>query len=156
MIVNEDRLAGVHPALASMAKRAAANLDFDVIVIEGARTVERQRELYAKGRTTEELEAAGIDGLVGQPQEKKVTWTLRSKHIPKPDGYAYAVDLAPYDAGSVKWNDRAGFDAIALAMFRVAGALGVRIRWGADWDRDGRWREKGESDSPHFELENGK
>ena len=30
--------------------------------------------------------------------------------------------------------------------------LGVPIRWGADWDMDGLPREKGETDSPHFEL----
>lgn len=152
MIVNEDRLSGVHPALASMAKRAAASLPFDVLVVEGPRTLGRQRELYAKGRTTEELEAAGVNGVVGRPNEKKVTWTLRSKHIQQTDGYAHAVDLAPYDAGAIKWNDIAGFDAIALAMFRVASAFGIRIRWGADWDWDGKLREKGESDSPHFEL----
>lgn len=152
MIVNKDRLAGVHPALASMVKRAAANLGRDVIVIEGVRTVGRQRELFAKGRTTEQLEAAGVNGVPGQPGEKKVTWTLKSKHLQQKDGYAHAVDLAPYDAGAIKWNDLAGFDAIALAMFRIATAFGVRIRWGADWDGDGKWREKGESDSPHFEL----
>lgn len=152
MIVNEGRLDGVHPALVAIVKRAAAGLERDVIVIEGARTIGRQRELYAKGRSTEELEAAGVDDVVGRPNEKKVTWTLRSKHIPKTDGYAHAVDLAPYNAGTIAWSDPAGFDAIALAMFRAASALGVRIRWGADWDGDGTLREKGESDSPHFEL----
>ncbi len=38
------------------------------------------------------------------------------------------------------------------AMFAAAKELGVKIRWGADWDQDGVPREKGESDSPHFEL----
>ena len=26
------------------------------------------------------------------------------------------------------------------------------MRWGADWDNDGKPRERGESDSPHFEI----
>ena len=30
--------------------------------------------------------------------------------------------------------------------------LGIKIRWGADWDMDGVARERGETDSPHFEL----
>lgn len=152
MIVNEDRLNGVHPALASIVRRAARGLGRDVIVVEGVRTPGRQRELYAQGRTTEELEAAGVNGVIGAPGAKKVTWTLRSKHIPGMDGYAHAVDLAPYLSDAIQWNDLPGFDAIALAMFRSAAALGVRLRWGADWDSDGNLREKGESDSPHFEL----
>ena len=38
------------------------------------------------------------------------------------------------------------------SMMRAARELKVPIRWGADWDRDGIPREKGETDSPHFEL----
>jgi peptidoglycan L-alanyl-D-glutamate endopeptidase CwlK len=52
----------------------------------------------------------------------------------------------------VDWNDLAKFDAIALAMFSAASEIGVRLRWGADWDMNGKPRERGESDSPHFEL----
>jgi peptidoglycan L-alanyl-D-glutamate endopeptidase CwlK len=37
-------------------------------------------------------------------------------------------------------------------MFQAAQELKTTIRWGADWDRDGKPRERGESDSPHFEL----
>ena len=37
-------------------------------------------------------------------------------------------------------------------MFAAADDLNVAVRWGADWDRDGKPRERGESDSPHFEL----
>ena len=44
------------------------------------------------------------------------------------------------------------FDEIAKAMFQVAKQLGVSIRWGADWNSNGRPRDKGETDSPHFEI----
>jgi peptidoglycan L-alanyl-D-glutamate endopeptidase CwlK len=37
-------------------------------------------------------------------------------------------------------------------MFAAAKELGVPIRWGADWERDGKPRERGVTDSPHFEL----
>jgi peptidoglycan L-alanyl-D-glutamate endopeptidase CwlK len=37
-------------------------------------------------------------------------------------------------------------------MLKAAEELGVDIRWGADWDEDGNPRERGESDSPHFEI----
>lgn len=128
MIYREDRLDGVDPSLVSVVRRAA-EIGPDMIVIEGLRTKERQAELYAQGRT-----ALG----------KIVTWTMESKHIT-----AQAVDLGPHP---LDWNDTAGFDAISHAMFRAASQLGIHIRWGADWDGDGKPREKGETDSPHFEL----
>lgn len=128
-------LKGVHPDMVRVVKRAILMTTVDFKVIEGVRTPERQRDLYAQGRT--------------KPGDI-VTWTLKSNHfVNQTTGYGHAVDLlaAPYD-----WKDAAPFDAVALAMFRAAAAEGVKIRWGADWDQDGKPREKGEADSPHFEL----
>jgi len=52
----------------------------------------------------------------------------------------------------VDWNTPAKFDAIASAIFASAKELGVNIRWGASWDQDGKPRERGETDSPHFKV----
>lgn len=101
----------------------------DFSVLEGVRTKERQRQLYNQGRTT--------PGTI-------VTWTMSSKHIE-----GTAVDLIPYP---LDWNNLKAFDAISVAMFEAAKELGVKIRWGADWNQNGKPRERGESDSPHFEL----
>lgn len=134
-IKSQMRLAGVHPRLITVVERAIMLTRQDFMVLEGVRTPERQKQLYAQGRT-----APG----------DIVTWTLNSNHFIHPEtGYGHAVDLVPYP---VDWETPAKFDAIALAMFQAASELGVKLRWGADWDRDGRPREKGESDSPHFEL----
>ena len=127
-----DRLNGVNTRLVSVVHRALELSTVDFTVVEGLRSKQRQTQLYAQGRTT-----AG----------KIVTWTLKSKHI---DGLA--VDLAPFADGKIDWNDLAKFDAIGAAMKKAAAEMGVTIRWGADWDRDGKLREKGESDSPHFEI----
>jgi len=142
-------LAGVHPDLVRVATRAIAISAVDFMVIEGVRTPARQRELYAKGRTTAQLRAAGVDGVAGRPGEAKVTWTLASNHFVKGDGFGHAIDClpAPFD-----WKEAAPFDRMAAAMFAAARECRVAIRWGADWDRDGRARERGESDAPHFEL----
>jgi peptidoglycan L-alanyl-D-glutamate endopeptidase CwlK len=129
------KLAGVHPKMVAVVERAIQLSEVDFRVIEGVRTPERQRELYAQGRTK--------PGNV-------VTWTLNSNHFKNPKtGYGHAVDLlpAPYD-----WKDLKNFDRVAKAMLAAAKELGVGIRWGADWDRDGKPRERGETDSPHFEL----
>lgn len=124
-----DRLKGVDPRLVNVVKLAISLSEIDFSVLEGVRTLARQRELYAQGRTK---------------PGKIVTWTMKSRHIE-----GKAVDLIPYP---IDWNDLVKFNKIAAAMFRAAKQLGVKIRWGADWDGDGKPREKGETDSPHFEL----
>jgi peptidoglycan L-alanyl-D-glutamate endopeptidase CwlK len=54
--------------------------------------------------------------------------------------------------GAIDWNNPAAFDLVAKAMFAAAKELGLPLRWGADWDKDGKPRERGETDSPHFEI----
>lgn len=133
--LSASRLEGVHPDLVRVVRRALSISKIDFMVVEGVRTPARQRQLYAKGRT-----APG----------PKVTWTLNSNHfVDKKTGFGHAVDLlpAPYD-----WKNLKDFDLMAEAMFEAARLENVRIRWGADWDRDGKPRERGETDSPHFEL----
>lgn len=132
------RLAGVHPDLIGAVERAIQLSSVDFSVLEGVRTPQRQRELYAQGRT--------------KPGQV-VTWTLTSNHfVNTKTGYGHAVDLIPFP---VDWEGPTRFpkfDAIAKAMFAAAKERGTRIRWGADWDMDGKPRERGETDSPHFEL----
>ena len=130
-------LKGVHPDLVRVVTRALEicyeKSGPDFTVIEGVRTPERQRYLYAQGRTR---------------PGRKVTWTLKSNHfVNARTGYGHAVDIFP---GS--WQDLSRFDIVADAMMQASKELGVPIRHGADWDRDARRRERGEYDNPHFEL----
>lgn len=127
-----QRLEGVNHILVNVVKRAIQISKVDFMVVEGVRTFERQKELYAQGRTK---------------PGKIVTWTMDSKHID-----AIAVDLVPWVDGKADWNNLQNFDQVALAMFRAASEQGVKLRWGADWNNNGVKREKGETDSPHFEL----
>jgi len=142
-----ERMKGLHPKLIAVVHGALAILNewdaagvatTDMMVLpDSVRTLERQKQLYAKGRT-----APG----------PKVTWTLESKHRIQADGFSHAVDLCPFPVdweGPVRFPK---FDLISRAMFASAAKLNTPIRWGADWDRDGNPRERGETDSPHFEL----
>lgn len=147
---SRNRLATVHPDLRRVVERAIELTKVDFSVLEGVRSKQRQYELYAQGRTVAELRKAGVpNNVLAQPGKQKVTWTLNSNHFAAADGLGRAVDLVPYP---VDWNDLAKFDAISKAMFAAAKELGIRIRWGADWNQNGKPRERGESDSPHFEL----
>ncbi len=136
---SREHLAQVHPDLVKVVERAIQITTQDFAVIDGARTLAEQRALYAQGRTK---------------PGRIVTWTLNSRHLINPKtGFGHAVDCVPVP---VSWDSTpanlARFDAVAEAMFAAAKELGVRLRWGADWDGDGKPRERGESDSPHFEL----
>ena len=119
-------LDGVHPDLVRVAERAIAISRQDFLITEGVRTKERQRELYAQGRT--------------KPGQK-VTWTLTSNHFIKADGFGHAIDVVPHP---VDWSDAKKFHAIAQAMKAAAKELNVSLGWGGDWTKN--------RDLPHFEL----
>lgn len=98
-------LRGVHPDLVRVVKRAIAMSPLDFTVIEGLRSVARQKELFAKGATK----------------------TMRSRHI-----HGFAVDIAPYVGGSIRW-DWPLYDQLAKVMKEAAKLENVSIEWGGDW-----------------------
>lgn len=104
-------LAGVHPDLVRVVQRAIVLTPVDFVVIEGLRTLARQRELVAAGASR----------------------TTKSRHLT-----GHAVDLAAWVGGEVRW-DWPLYERLANAMKRAAGELGVFIVWGGDWTsfRDG-------------------
>lgn len=155
-----NNLNGVHPSLVAIVERAITLTTQDFMVIEGVRSREQCMINYGKGRTPAQCKAKGIPVKYANPAHAKVTWLknpFNSKHCKQSDGYGHAVDICPYP---VDWNDLKKFDAIAKALFDAEKQLiaegvipkSTNLRWGADWDKDGKPRERGESDSPHFEI----
>lgn len=122
---SEKNLLGVNPELVRVVRRAIQITQVDFMVIEGLRSAERQRELVTKGSSQ----------------------TLNSRHLT-----GHAVDCAPLIAGAIPWNDQSKFKAVADAMFQAAKELGVKIRWGGDWNENGRSDDERFYDGPHFEL----
>jgi peptidoglycan L-alanyl-D-glutamate endopeptidase CwlK len=41
---------------------------------------------------------------------------------------------------------------LAGVVTGVAHELGIKIRWGGDWDQDGEWKDERFVDMPHYEL----
>lgn len=157
---SKSRKQGLHPTLGKILDRAISISDIDFSVLEGIRSDEQCYVNYGKGRTASQCQAKGVPTKYAQPKLAKVTWLnnpLSSKHRKQKDGYGHAVDVVPYP---LDWNDLSKFDKIAKAMFeaerqlKAEGAIpaGTNLRWGADWDGDGKPRESGETDSPHFEI----
>lgn len=80
-----ERLKGVHPSLVAAIESVLDEMDADktpMFVVEGVRTAQRQRELYAQGRTTPGPIVTYKDGL-----------KHRSNHQPV-NGFGLAVDCA--------------------------------------------------------------
>jgi peptidoglycan L-alanyl-D-glutamate endopeptidase CwlK len=100
-----SRLQGVHPDLVRVVKKAAAMSPLDFTVLEGLRTVDRQRQLMASGATR----------------------TMNSRHLT-----GHAVDLAPMIGGTVRW-DWPLYHQLAAIVKDAAKAENVPIQWGGDW-----------------------
>lgn len=119
-----DRLKGVNPSLVAVFKRACETMPFDVTVLEGLRSYERQQELLKQGATKVSI----------------------SRHMS-----GNALDIAPYP---IDWNDLGRFQIVAEHMFKAAKELGIAIRWGGTWERTFtkpvKWAKF--LDAPHFEL----
>ena len=125
-------LEGVHPLLVNIVHRALELSDIDFTVIEGLRTIEKQKEYVAKGASK----------------------TMKSYHLKQKDGYGHAVDIYPYYNSSVQVNaPLSEFKKIANAMMKAGNEYDVIITWGADWDRDGNIKEHSFIDSPHYQIE---
>lgn len=99
------RLEGLHPDIVRVVKRAAATSFIDFTVLEGLRTMARQKELLKAGATT----------------------TLKSRHLT-----GHAVDLGVMVAGTVRW-DWPLYHKLAAIVKDAAQDEGVKVEWGGDW-----------------------
>ena len=102
-----ERLRGVHPDLVRVVTRARSLTPF--LVAEGVRTVERQRQLVAEGKSR----------------------TMASRHIT-----GHAVDLYPISATPIPQMRMEDYRGVVEAMRRAAAAEGVPIVCGYDWGWD--------------------
>jgi hypothetical protein len=137
---SKSRLEGLDITLIKIISEGISNCPFDFGIPEdgGLRTDDRQKQLYAKGRTTEELEAKEIFGIEGEPEERKITWTLNSLHKASEDGTGKAFDIYAYVGGRASWDNRF-LERIARHLQKIAKEnYGVELQWGFDlWGKDG-------------------
>lgn len=146
---------GLHPDLIKVIRKAAqiATPELDFVVTEGVRTDQQAYINFGKGRTAAQCSLAGCPAHYAQPAKPKVTWLkkpLETNHRVQPDGYGHAFDA--YPANPIVTNDVNRCKLVAGLMLTAAGLVGVKLRWGADWNANGRPGESGETDYPHFEL----
>jgi len=105
------RLQGVHPDLVAVVERAIDITETDFTVLEGLRSMTRQKALYQAGASK----------------------TMNSRHLT-----GHAVDLGAYVDHQVDWSWPL-YHELAHAMKTASRELDIEIEWGGDWTsfRDG-------------------
>ena len=98
----------------------------DCSALEGHRPEWRQNDLFEKGKT-------------------KVKFPM-GRHNSSP---SRAVDVTPYP---VDWADRERQTLFAGFVLGIARSMGIKLRWGGDWDMDFQVMDNRFDDFPHFEL----
>ena len=104
---------------------------YDFSVLSGHRGSEEQQQLFALGKS----EKDGTDDI--------------SKHQFHP---SYAIDIAPYP---IDWADHFKFHTLGGFMLGIGQAVGVKLRWGGDWDGDWSNKDQKLHDLGHFEIIDG-
>ena len=104
---------------------------YDCSVICGWRNKKEQDAAFAEGKSQKEFP--------------------NSKHNVLPSS---AVDVVPwfYEKPHIRWNDKAKFYEFAGFVLGIAAMLGIKIRYGGNWDRDDELHDQDFYDLPHFEL----
>ena len=100
-----SRLDGVHTHLVEVVMEAIRRTEVDFAVLEGLRTLDRQKQLVASGAST----------------------TMNSRHLT-----GHAVDLGAWVDGELRW-DWPLYYKIADAMFEASEHCGVDLEWGGHW-----------------------
>ena len=129
-----ERLRTVHPSLQVIISKA--NNIMELSVLCGVREEAEQNKAFAEGKS-------------------KLKWP-DSKHNLKPgQQYSNAVDIIPYFIGpkdNYDWDDALAFAFLAGICKAIAVEECIKIRWGGDWDSDGRTKDERFLDLPHIEL----
>ena len=123
---SKDRLKGVDAKLQNVLNEVVKY--FDITIIEGLRSQERQNELVAQGKSK----------------------TKFGKHVE-----GKAVDIAPYP---IDWKARDDFHYLGGFMLGMAASMGIKIRWGGDWNASSLFKgqrttkDNSFDDLVHFEI----
>ena len=105
-----ERLNECHEDLQRVAYLALKYSPYDFGITEGMRSLDRQKQLVAEGKSK----------------------TMNSRHLDNGHGVSEALDIAVYVDGKLTW-EIGHYRKVAAAFFKAAIELGVQIEWGGLW-----------------------
>lgn len=149
----------IKPELIPAFKERCKQAGIVVMITRVDATELEQMALYAQGR--ESLEAVNIKRNIAdmapikEKQNRKVTWTLNSKHIPvivrlddkgNPVKKSRAFDFAVVKDGIPTWLSKIDVDLDGEADYLECGIIGesLGLQWG------GRWKDSEGKPNPDF------
>lgn len=112
----------VKPELKKVILKACETMPFDITILEGIRSYDRQLQLYKEGASK----------------------TLKSKHLT-----GDAIDIAPWP---INWKDIERFNTMAEVVLNAAKELDVHVVWGGNWSEKPHDPKGKFQDCPHFQL----
>jgi len=124
-----SQLNSCHPKLIELFREVVKG--FDCSVLKGHRNKEEQDECFRIGSSEKE-------------------WP-NSEHNRLP---SKGVDVAPYykEKPHIRWKDRERFYFFAGYVKGIAASMGIKIRFGCDWDGDTEVHDQTLFDLPHYEI----
>ena len=105
---------------------------FDCSIIQGRRDKATQDKYFAEGKS-------------------KLKWSNSKHNGLEPYMLSKAVDAAPYIKGKIVWDSSQCYFFAGYVM-ATADGLGIKIRYGGDWDGDRDIKNQTFMDLVHFEL----
>lgn len=147
---SSDALETCHDDLQMIHRVGLATCRVDYGLTEGARTVERQRKLFKKGRSRVNPDRYTPEVLITKGKhivnkiEPKSRATDMIAVVPNRDDLIYDETHLAYIAGHL----------VAVSNFLFAMGLTTHLlRWGGNWDKDGTLIvDQSLKDMPHMEL----
>jgi peptidoglycan L-alanyl-D-glutamate endopeptidase CwlK len=130
LLLHENLLRGVHPALVMLCHTWQAQLKFDVKVLSGVRTDAEQGRLYAQGRTAPGPQVTNAQDATTSPHGIR-WWGDRV--------FGCAADVCPVDDNGNRWDNPDAYEEMATWAYR---------RTDIDWG--GRWKTL--VDKAHWEM----
>ena len=135
---SKEALSSCHTDLCQIAETALLRTQVDFAVVEGYRSIERQKLLYEAGKSK-------IDGL-----------SRKGKHNYSP---SLAFDICAVVRGKASWREcylayLGGVITSTAAELLAKHKIKHSLRWGGNWDSDGEIiTDQSFIDMPHFELQ---
>ena len=130
-VTSKERLATCHEDLQQVINRAIRISSVDFGVAEGHRSIERQQELFNAGKS----KINGID--------------TKGKHNYVP---SQAVDIYGWVNGHINYDTNV-LCYLAGVILTCGELIGVKLRWGGNWDMDGVIiTDQSFDDLVHFEI----
>ncbi len=117
---SQQKLVTCCSPLVAIANRALELSPYDFTIVHGWRSEDAQNALFDRNASQKRWPDSKHNKIKGNNPASE------------------AIDFAPWIDGTIYWDDTDIFCVIAGCFLAAAKELGYTLRWGGDWDGDGK------------------